>query len=80
MLKAYHEGTFFDARPILSKIEAPTLIIAGGKDDAVPMHHAKELISGIKGAQLEFLSEGHHALMWTNADYFITTTEISSNS
>jgi 3-oxoadipate enol-lactonase len=34
MLKALHEGTFFDARPLLSNIEAPTLIIAGGKDDA----------------------------------------------
>lgn len=49
MLKALHEGTFFDARPILSTIEAPTLIIAGGKDDAVPMHHAKQLVSGING-------------------------------
>jgi 3-oxoadipate enol-lactonase len=75
MLKAYHEGTFFDARPILSKIEAPTLIIAGGKDDAVPMHHAKELVSGIKGAQLEVLPEGRHTLIWTNPDYVINLTE-----
>jgi 3-oxoadipate enol-lactonase len=76
MLKAWHEGNFFDARPLLPKIQASTLIIAGGKDDAVPMHHAKELVSGIKGAQLEVLPEGRHTLIWTNPDYFITTTEL----
>lgn len=75
MLKAYHEGTFFDARPLLSKIEAPTLVIAGGKDDAVPMIHAKELVSGIRGAKLEVLPEGRHTLIWTNPDYVITSTE-----
>ena len=75
MLKAYYEGTFFDARPLLHKIEAPTLIIAGGKDDAVPMVHAKELVSGVKGAQLEVLPKGRHTLIWTDPGYVITLTE-----
>jgi pimeloyl-ACP methyl ester carboxylesterase len=75
MLKAWHEGNFFDARPLLPKIQASTLIIAGGKDDAVPMYHAQELASGIKGARLEVLPKGRHTLIWTNPDYFITTTE-----
>lgn len=75
MLKAYREETFFDARPLLSRIEAPTLIIAGGKDDAVPMYHAKELVSGIHGSQLEVLPEGTHSLIWTNPQYIISTTE-----
>jgi len=75
MLKACHEGNFFDARPLLPKVQASTFIIAGGKDDAVPMYHAQELTSGIKGARLEVLPKGRHTLIWTNPDYFITTTE-----
>jgi 3-oxoadipate enol-lactonase len=75
MLQALHEGTFFDARPLLSNIEAPTLVIAGGKDDAVPMHHADQLVSGIKGARLEILPEGRHTLIWTNPDDVVAITE-----
>jgi 3-oxoadipate enol-lactonase len=75
MLKALHEGTFFDARPLLSTIEAPTLIIAGGKDDAVPMHHAKQLVSGINGARLDVLPDGKHTLIWTNPEAVVTITE-----
>jgi pimeloyl-ACP methyl ester carboxylesterase len=75
MLKALHEGTFFDARPLLSKIEAPTLVIAGGKDEAVPMHHAEQLVSGINGAKLEVVPEGRHTLIWTNPDDVVAVTE-----
>ena len=75
MLKALHEGTFFDARPLLSSIEAPTLIIAGAKDDAVPMHHANQLVSGINGARLEVVPEGKHTLIWTNPDDVVAITD-----
>jgi pimeloyl-ACP methyl ester carboxylesterase len=75
MLKAWHEGTFFDARLLLAKIEAPTLVIAGGKDDAVPMHHAEQLVSGIKGARLTVLPEGRHTLIWTNPADVVAITE-----
>lgn len=75
MLTAMHEGLFFDARPLLSKIEAPTLIIAGGKDVAVPMHHAQELAAGITRATLDVLPEGTHALIWTDPEDVIARTE-----
>ena len=75
MLISLHEANFFDARPLLSKIVAPTLVLAGGKDNGVPMHNANELVSGINGAHLEVLPEGRHTLIWTNADYVITMTE-----
>jgi 3-oxoadipate enol-lactonase len=75
MLEALHEANFFDARPLLARIQAPTLVLAGGKDDAVPMHNAKELASGIKGARLVVLPEGRHTLIWTNPDFVLDTTE-----
>lgn len=75
MLKSLHEGTYFDARPLLSTIEAPTLIIAGGKDDAVPMHHADQLASGINGARLEVLPDGTHTLIWTNPEDVLAITD-----
>ena len=75
MLAALHEAMFFDARPLLSRIEAPTLIIAGAKDDAVPMHHADQLVSGINGARLEVVPEGKHTLIWTNPDDVVAITE-----
>jgi 3-oxoadipate enol-lactonase len=75
MLKALHEGMFFDARPLLPNIKAPTLIIAGAKDDAVPMHHADQLVSDIDGARLEVLPEGNHTLIWTNPDDVVAITE-----
>lgn len=75
MLKALHEGTFFDARPLLSKIEAPTLIIAGGNDRAVPMQHAHQLVSGINGASLKVVPEGTHTLIWTNPEDVVAITD-----
>ncbi len=75
MLAALHEANFFDARPLLPRIQAPTLILAGGKDHAVPMHNSKELASGIKGSRLEVLPEGGHTLIWADPDFVLDTTE-----
>jgi len=75
MLAALHEANFFDARPLLPRILVPTLVLAGGKDDAVPMHNAKELASGIEGARLDVLPEGRHTLIWTNPDFVLDATE-----
>jgi pimeloyl-ACP methyl ester carboxylesterase len=61
--------------PLLSNIEEPTLVIAGGKDDAVPMHHADQLVSGINGARLDVVPEGKHTLIWTNPDDVDAITE-----
>lgn len=42
----------FDARQALSRITAPTLVVAGSEDPATPPAHARELADGIPGAAL----------------------------
>lgn len=46
----------------LDKIQAPTLILEGGKDRVMPPHSSEVLASGIKGAKLVVIKEGAHAL------------------
>jgi len=54
----------FDSRNRLREIKCPTLIIAGSRDDAVPMHHAKMLHDGIAGSRLVVIAGADHALLW----------------
>ncbi|MEU5837174.1 alpha/beta fold hydrolase [Streptomyces diacarni] len=42
----------FDARPALSRITTPTLIVAGAADPAIPPAHAGELARGIRASTL----------------------------
>jgi 3-oxoadipate enol-lactonase len=46
----------------LDKIQAPTLVLAGGKDRVMPPHSSEVLASGIKGARLVVVKDGAHAL------------------
>ena len=46
----------------LDKIQAPTLVLAGGKDRVMPPHSSEVLASGIKGAKLVVVEDGAHAL------------------
>jgi pimeloyl-ACP methyl ester carboxylesterase len=55
-------------RSRIGAIECPTLIIAGAKDDAVPMHHAKMLQDGIAGSKLVVIENADHALIWACPD------------
>lgn len=48
-----------DQRPMRQLIRVPTLVIAGDKDPATPLDHAKDLVSGIAGATLEVLRSAH---------------------
>ncbi|MGX1914802.1 alpha/beta fold hydrolase [Streptomyces phaeochromogenes] len=52
----------YDLRGELRRITAPTLVIAGSRDIATPLHHAQELAEGIYGARLEILATGHLAV------------------
>jgi 3-oxoadipate enol-lactonase len=63
----------FDGRPSLSRIRCPTLVIAGGRDTAVPAHHAEELRAGIVGAKLEVFDDATHTLAWTHAPRLAAT-------
>jgi 3-oxoadipate enol-lactonase len=47
MIKAWREAMVFDSRSRLAEIRCPTLVVAGSKDTAVPIHHARMLNEGI---------------------------------
>lgn len=49
-----------DLRPELGAIRAPTLVIAGGEDPAIPTADIAELEAGIAGARLEVVAGGAH--------------------
>ena len=57
----------FDSRPWLHEISAPTLVIAGEQDSAVPLHHARMLSQAIPNAALRVLPAGH-TLIWTHPE------------
>jgi 3-oxoadipate enol-lactonase len=49
-----------DLREDLARITAPTLVIGGGEDQALPPEHQRAIFEGIQGSQLEVLSPGAH--------------------
>jgi len=61
----------FDARPRLGEIRCPTLVIAGTKDQMVPLKFCASLAEGIPGAQLVELAAGHFP-MHEQPDAFAT--------
>jgi pimeloyl-ACP methyl ester carboxylesterase len=58
----------FDSRPWLKTIAAPTLVIGGSGDRAVPRHHFDMLVSSIPGAHGREIDGAGHALMWSHTD------------
>ena len=71
MLTAWKETMAFDSRRRLAEIGCPTLIVAGSKDQGVPIHHAKMLHEGIPSSQLVIVDGADHALIWTHSDEFV---------
>ena len=70
----------FDARDELSKIECPTLIMAGDEDKTVGTDAADELHSGIAGSELYvFKGLGHGAFEESKDFYDIVLKFISSH-
>ena len=49
-----------DLRPSLGAVGAPTLVIAGAEDPAVPLERAEELAQGIAGARLAVVEAAAH--------------------
>lgn len=49
-----------DLRPILPRISAPTMIVAGGQDPAFPPSHARLLADGIRGSRLALIASAAH--------------------
>lgn len=48
-----------DLRPLLGRIAAPTLVIAGARDASTPPAQAEELAGGVAGASLVVLDAAH---------------------
>ena len=59
----------FDSRSWLKEITAPTLVVGGTHDRAVPRHHFDMLASGIPGAEGRLVDRAGHALLWTHTRY-----------
>ena len=70
MLIAWKEAMRFDSRLRLGDIRCPSLVLAGSKDTAVPMHHATMLANGIPGARLVVVAGAGHGLVWTHPEAF----------
>jgi pimeloyl-ACP methyl ester carboxylesterase len=75
MLSAWKAAMAFDSRPRLAEIRCPTLVIAGSRDQAVPLHHAKMLHDGIAGSRLVVVEDADHALLWSRRDELVRVTE-----
>ncbi len=50
----------FDAREDLARITAPTLVVSGAEDPALPPPHQQAIADGIAGARLVTVSPGAH--------------------
>jgi 3-oxoadipate enol-lactonase len=70
MIKAWQEAMAFDSRRRLGEIRCPTLVLAGSKDTAVPMHHARMLRDGIPGSRLVVVEGAGHEMIWTHPNEF----------
>ncbi len=75
MAAAAREMTVFDSRPRLKEIAAPTLVIAGSVDAAVPIAHARMLAAGIPHAELRVIEGGGHFLILTHPDALVSLIE-----
>ena len=56
----------FDSRPWLKEINAPTLVVGGTHDFAMPRHHFDTLVNGIPGAFGRLVDRAGHTLVWTH--------------
>jgi 3-oxoadipate enol-lactonase len=50
-----------DLVPLLGRIEAPTLVVAGARDLALPVPHAERIAAGVPGARLAIVDAAHLA-------------------
>ncbi len=53
-----------DSRPLLPRIDCPTLVLAGREDALIPVELSREIAAGIPGARLRIIPEcGHLSTM-----------------
>lgn len=78
MAAATREMLRFDSRARLREIACPTLVVAGARDAAVPLHHARMLARAIAGAQVQVVEGAGHELIWTHGGELIDAVEAFS--
>jgi 3-oxoadipate enol-lactonase len=49
-----------DLRPVLHRVSAPTLVIAGGEDPATPPAHGEEIVAAVPDARLAVVAHAAH--------------------
>jgi pimeloyl-ACP methyl ester carboxylesterase len=62
-------GAGWTSRPWLSRIAAPTLVLAGDRDPIVPPRNARILARAIPSAQLELVHGAGHLLLFDQAEH-----------
>lgn len=60
-----------DLRPILPKIEVPSLVVWGENDRLTPLKSGKEFFEGIKGAEIKIVEGGYHEWNLFFAEKFV---------
>ena len=55
--------TELDLRPDLERVRAPTLVVGGAQDEAVPPVHSERIAAAVPGARLVLLEEAAHIPM-----------------
>jgi 3-oxoadipate enol-lactonase len=73
MARASAELARFDSRPWLDQLRVPTVVVSGGRDSAVPAHHAAMLAHGIHAAHTASIAEAGHTMIWTHRDRLAQT-------
>jgi pimeloyl-ACP methyl ester carboxylesterase len=66
MAQAAADLSRFDSRPWLGHLRVPTLVVSGGRDTAVPAHHATMLAEAIPGARAITIAQAGHTMVWTH--------------
>ncbi len=66
LAQAAADRSRFDSRPWLRQLRVPTLVISGGRDTAVPAHHATMLTQAIPGARATTIPDAGHTMVWTH--------------
>ncbi len=61
----------YDARPLLGRIQVPTLIAAGRHDWICPVEESLELVKGIPGAELHIFEHSGHSPQTEEPDAFM---------
>lgn len=59
-LKIFESMLNYDGKPVLERIEAPTLIIGGKQDTVTPLKHQEEIHQLIKGSEFCMVPYGSH--------------------